>query len=50
MRKVHDLSLERKLEGLSPQETVSLLKELQDAGGLKICSNVSPLDGAYREV
>ncbi len=50
MKKVYDKDLERRLQGLSPTEAVLLLRDLQDASGLKICANVSPNDPAYREV
>jgi hypothetical protein len=50
MKKVYDKDLERRLIGLSPTEAVLLLRDLQDASGLKICANVSPNDPAYREV
>lgn len=50
MKKVLDKDLGRKIEGMEASEVVMLLKNLQDASGLKICQNVSKEDAAYREV
>ena len=59
MKKVLDKALEKKIEGIiaggkgskeSAVEVVSTLKGLQDAGGLKVCQNVSKDDVAFREV
>ncbi len=50
MKKVLDKALEAKIKGKKPEEIITLLKELQDAGGLKICQNVTVGDVAYREV
>ena len=50
MKKVLDKALEKKIEGMKPEEIIALFKELQDASGLKICQNVSKEDLAYREV
>ncbi len=50
MKKVLDKALEGKIKGLSPSEVITLLKELQDASGIKICQNVTKTDLAYREV
>ena len=50
MKKVLDKDLEKKIKGMGASETVALLKELQDAGGIKICQNVTVTDIAYKEV
>ncbi len=50
MKKVLDKALEEKIEGMTPEEVIALLKELQDASGIKICQNVTVTDKAYREV
>lgn len=50
MKKVLDVALEKAIKDKKPSEVVALLKELQDAGGIKVCQNVTPGDLAYREV
>ncbi len=50
MKKVLDTALERKLGGKKASEVIAILKELQDASGLKICQNVTVTDRAYKEV
>lgn len=50
MKKVLDTALEKKLVGMKAPEIVALLKELQDASGLKVCQNVTKGDLAYREI
>lgn len=51
MKKVLDKDLEKKIATLKgADEIVALLKELQDASGLKVCQNVTKTDLAYREV
>lgn len=59
MKKVLDKALEAKITEINKAskkpsdaaaETLALLKELQDASGLKVCMNVSKGDAAYREV
>ena len=49
MKKVLDKDLEKKIEGMGASEVIALLKELQDAGGIKICQNINVADSAYRE-
>lgn len=57
MKKVLDKALEAKIEEIikenkkdAPAEIVALLKELQDANGVKVCQNVSVEDVAYKEI
>ena len=50
MKKVLDKDLEKAIAGMEAAEIVALLKGLQDAGGLKVCQNVSKTDLAYQEV
>lgn len=53
MRKVLDKDLEKKIKGIVGEkaiEVVLLLKEIQDAGGMKVCQNVSKDDIAYKEL
>ena len=58
MKKVLDRDLEGKVAGIiggpgskaKSVEIVDALKELQDAGGLKVCMNINKADPAYREV
>ena len=50
MKKVLDAALEKKLAGKKASEIIALLKELQDASGLKICQNITITDKAYKEV
>ncbi len=50
MKKVLDKDLEKKITGMKPPEVIALLKELQDASGIKVCQNVTKTDVAYREV
>jgi len=59
MKKVHDATLEAVVEDIIAQcedsedaaaHVVELLRELQDANGIKVCQNVSVEDLAYREV
>lgn len=59
MKKVLDKALEKKVEAIiggaetskaAASQVIGILKELQDAGGLKICQNVTKTDLAYREV
>ena len=51
--------MEKKIEGIidgaddstvAASEIVQTFRELQDAGGLKVCQNVTLTDLAYREV
>ena len=57
MKKVREADLEAKIKGIidgggeAPEkDIVRLLKELQDASGLKVCQQVPKEDFAYREV
>lgn len=50
MKKVLDKALEKKIVGMEALEVVALLKELQDASGLKVCQNVTKGDPAYLEL
>jgi len=54
MKKVLDKQLENKLAEImksdEAQTAVAILRELQDASGLKICQTASQEDAAYREV
>ena len=55
MKKVLDKDLERRINGIiedggKASEVVMVLKGLQDAGGVKICQNISKEDPAYKEV
>ncbi len=50
MKKVHDQALQAALEGKTPEEVIALLKKLQDASGLKVCTAITVTDPAYREV
>jgi len=56
MKKVLDKDLETKIKGIikesktAASDIVALVKELQDANGVKVCQNVSKEDLAYREV
>ena len=57
MIKVLDTALEMKIGEIIKEnkkdaaaDIVALLRELQDANGVKICQNVSAEDVAYREV
>ena len=58
MKKVLDKDLEKKVEGIiskgksgeSAAQIILLLKELQDASGVKICTAITVTDVAYKEV
>ena len=55
MKKVLDKDLKRKLtevigDGEVAHEIVELFRKLQDAGGLKVCQNITKTDVAYEEV
>lgn len=58
MKKVHDKSLEQWIDGLLKDKKVpdkapaiiEKLKDIQDAGGMKVCQNVNLEDVAYKEV
>ena len=57
MKKVLDKDLERKIDGIvegdgedRAAEIIAVLKGLQDASGLKVCTAVTKTDVAYREV
>jgi len=55
MKKVLDKALEARIKELNKGETpekdiVDFLKEVQDAGGVKICQNVTETDVAYRKI
>lgn len=47
MKKVLDKDLEKAIEGMSAAEVVELLREKQDASGIKVCMNVNENDPAY---
>jgi len=49
MKKVLDKDLAEAI-GEGGDKVVALLKELQDAGGLKVCQNVSKEDLAYLDI
>jgi hypothetical protein len=50
MKKVLDQELEMAIKKKTPSEVIALLKELQDASGLKVCTAVTTTDPAYRKV
>lgn len=50
MKKVLDSALEAKIKGMKPADVIALLKELQDASGLKVCKVITKGDPAVREV
>ncbi len=55
MNKLLDKDLEYKIagvlkEGGKASEVVEILRNLQDASGLKICTAVTKTDPAYKEV
>jgi len=54
MKKVAEKELEAKIEKImkngSAAEIVALLKNLQDASGVKVCQNPSPTDASYKKV
>lgn len=54
MKKIAEKELEAKIAGImkdgSAAEIVALLKNLQDASGLKVCQNPSPTDASYKKV
>lgn len=56
MKKVLDKALEARIaeivgeSEIPAEDIVALLRELQDASGIKVCQNVSEKDIAYKEV
>ena len=59
MKKVLDKALERKFgmvigaaedKKAAASQIIGILKELQDASGVKVCTAVTKTDVAYREV
>lgn len=56
MKKVLDKDLEARIEGIIKKsktpgaDVVAFLAEIQDAGGMKVCQNVSEQDAAYMDV
>ena len=55
MKKVLDKALEIRIDGMiedgkSGVDIVNLLKDIQDASGLKVCQNITAGDPAYKEV
>ncbi|KKM92044.1 hypothetical protein LCGC14_1222320 [marine sediment metagenome] len=59
MKKVLDKALEKKCEGIidkakdsaeAASTIVEVLRSFQDAGGMKVCQNVTTTDLAYKEL
>ncbi len=50
MKKVLDSVLEKKIKNMKPADVIALFRELQDAGGLKVCQVITEGDPAVREV
>jgi hypothetical protein len=54
MNKIWEVSLEKKIAEIMKKgkasDIVGLLKDLQDASGLKICQNVTIGDPMYKEI
>ncbi len=59
MKKVLDTALEKKIKSINAEAkdggkaaaaTVELLRGFQDAGGMKVCQNITLTDPAYKEL